>query len=860
MEGLGQQQRVLPGARGFLTAFGQRDSHALILSNGVTNHRPVAGQPYARIRWAEIVELAAVPGNRPKDRAQFVIPSTYVDSDGRTHQVQRERGAFGLLTADIDSGDHSIDMLEEGVSAVLGDAEMLIYSSSSARPDEKKWRVMVPLAVLLPGADYAPTQDAFFKLLEERGIRCDPALARAAQPVFLPNVPPEKRRPGDGAPFFYQMRHRLGQRLVLGPTSPILIKREELRADLDRQVQETRLNRERLSRARLQNTCGDADDFDPIAHFNAHHDISDLLSHYGFERSHRQRGSHWRSPLSESRSYSTEVRDQHWVCVSAWAHNYDIGRITASHNRAGDAFDLYAFFEHGNDKSAAVRAYAQEVRPPRQPSCLPRTKRGSFTGQGAVSAEPPKAPNFLTAEKVELKLKKQLMDALEAAAKWKEGGEKSIPPVTAIRASPGSGKTSAMLSALGEFDIERLQGDVVIYMPTLRLATEAAAVAEALDIGWHVTRGRGANNPETGEPMCARAELAEETGRAGLSVKATLCERILEDGDVVRCPWYAICSGERQAKADEPKPGYLKQWQGLERWPEIRFESHAYLERGNTGSGRVVGLRIVDEKVWQNFLRSAYLPLDDLAHAGVKPPPRGRGRKQAKRYQERAAQAADRVKAGMEVAAALRAGESPVLPHYSEKDFADFAGDEDQLPTILTTLPNARDEELADAIALVRQARNTSRLCAMTWKILSDAKAKGRTDTERLAFLPSWQAPHSTKPPSDVVNLRWLAPFPSDVPTILLDADADPKILDQMHGNALMHEIDMAPNTEVIQVEDRLFSNKSLLDGRKLRAECVGVIRSEVVRDKSDAAGPRGVLVVANKSVVRRFFEDAGIL
>ncbi len=856
--------RIVPASasssKGFLTAFGQHDSHALILASGARNHSPAAGRPYSRIGWSEILRLAKAPGNRAKDRAQFVIPSIYVESDGRTHLVQREHGLFGLLSADIDSGDHDIEAIEESVSAAIGDAEMLIYSSSSAQKEQKKWRIMVPMAELLPGADFAETQTAFFALLSERGIRCDLALARAAQPVFLPNVPPEKRRPEDGTPLFYQTRHHPGPHLLLGPTSPIIRKKEELRAAREREAEERRSIKERRSLEQPRHIIAYEDEFDPIAHFNANNDIADLLNRYGFERCLRRRGSHWKSPLSESGSFSTEIRDDHWVCVSSWPHNYDIGRVTSSGNRAGDAFDLYAYFEHYGDKTAAVRAYAQEVRPRRQSSHPLRTKRGRFTGLGAVACEPPEIPDFFDAEKVGQKLNTCFRDALNKAAKWKESGKKNTPPVTVMKASPGSGKTSAMLSALAAFDIERLKGDVVIYMPTLRLATEAAAAAEALEIGWHVTRGRGAINPETDEPMCARAELAAETGRAGLSIKATLCERILEDSNVARCPWHAICNGERQARAGEPRPGYLKQWRDLEDGPVIRFETHAYLQRGSDGSGRGIGLRIVDEKVWQSFVRLGFLPLEDLLHAGVRPPPRGRGHKWAKDYAERAALAADRQKAGREVAEAFRAAESPVLAHYSEKDFADFAKDEDRRPTILTKLPNARDEDLAEDIALARLDRDTAGLRAMLWKILKDAKAAGRTDTERLKYLPAWQGANGEKPACEAVHLRWLAGFPDDVPTILLDADADPEIVDRMHSNVVMHEIEMAPNAEIVQVEDRVFSNKSLIDGGKLRAECVGVIRSEVVRDKSDPAGPRGVLVVANKSVVRRFFEDAGIL
>jgi hypothetical protein len=188
---------------GFLTANGSRDSHAITLASGVRNPSRHAGQPYSRITWEGIRKLVDRPAALPKDRAAFVILSTYVEHDGRTHAVQRERGTFGGLAVDIDTGNPELAQVVDAVRAVIGNHTAVVYSSASAAPDRRKWRVLVPLATPIHGAEYEATQHALFHLLAEHGLECDVALARTGQPVYLPNVPPE-RRDADGAPRFYQ--------------------------------------------------------------------------------------------------------------------------------------------------------------------------------------------------------------------------------------------------------------------------------------------------------------------------------------------------------------------------------------------------------------------------------------------------------------------------------------------------------------------------------------------------------------------------------------------------------------------------------------------------------------------------------
>ena len=63
--------------------------------------------------------------------------------------------------------------------------------------------------------------------------------------------------------------------------------------------------------------------------------------------------------------------------------------------------------------------------------------------------------------------------------------------------------------------------------------------------------------------------LAERVAKAGLSVKATLCER-RDGGEVVRCPHADRCS-------------YLNQWASLDAAPQLRFEAATYLTPQSLG-------------------------------------------------------------------------------------------------------------------------------------------------------------------------------------------------------------------------------------------------------------------------------------
>lgn len=509
---------------------------------------------------------------------------------------------------------------------------------------------------------------------------------------------------------------------------------------------------------------------------------------------------------------------------------------------------------------AGVAAVADAIAQAK-PREAPRDAAGRFTGAGAIEADPMPAPEFLSLQEAEQALADAMREALEGAAAWDaESGEPA--PVTVIKATPGGGKSVGLRRALQGFDLAKLGGDAVFYSPTMAISDEAARDAEALGLGFHVTRGRSALNPETGQPMCARADEAEELGRLGVPVKPNLCKRDNGDGTMSLCPFYAVCAGLEAPEDGGPAPSYLRQWDSLPPGPVLRFEAHAYLNRRD-GSGRAIGLRIVDEKSWQNALGKADVRADAWARAdlaSVARLPRHIARKiEAKRE----ADAADRVAVARRVLMALQAGESPVLADVSAEEFEDFARqDAATLPTQLETRPSAPAEARRAELEAMARLEREGRKRAAVWRILADAKRRGIDKPERLEWLPDWQGPKGDKEPRDVIRVHWMAQLPTDAPLILLDADADPVMIERLHPGARLVEIAVKPRAEVIQVCDKTFPKAALIgpENRGNRDAWADVIRAEVFRDKADPQGARRVLAGGSKAVVREMFEDAGLI
>jgi hypothetical protein len=474
----------------------------------------------------------------------------------------------------------------------------------------------------------------------------------------------------------------------------------------------------------------------------------------------------------------------------------------------------------------------------------PRDGKGRFTGAGAIeTADAAPMPDFQTPAEAENLILREIGDFLERAAAWQEG---EPPPVLALAASPGAGKSTLARKALARFDLSRFAGDVLFHAPTLQLAEEAAADAERLGAGAHVTRGRNAINPATGETMCQRPELPEAAAKAGLAIKPTTCEREKEDGTVELCPHHASCA-------------YIRQWAELQTMPALRFEATAYIAGPGDGSQRPIGLRVIDESFWRELVRVADLPIDRW----LRPRQPQKPRRKAPEGQAEAL-AADTTRAAGDVLAALQDGRSPLSLPYTAEDYRAFAQAERPVPT-LKTGPGAAPELLAQEVAAFAALDPDAGKRAAVWQVLAEAKEKGLAATDRLRIVRD--VPSDGTGERRELRVTWLAEPPRDKPVLSLDADADPDIIERLYPGARIVRAELRPNAHVVQMTDRTFSKaatldrpartgKQAIDNRSKRRELAWLVRAEVYRDR--LTGGRGVLAIATRELVRAMFADAG--
>ena len=314
---------------------------------------------YESISLAEIAKMVSDPQATEKADAAFIIPSSYRAHDGRKHSAQREHGEFHYLALDIDEGSPSLVELKDAVKRATADATALIYSSSGASDDNRKWRVLIPLLEPISGADYGDTQSAFFHLMSEQGITCDAALARVGQPIYLPNVPPAKRD-AHGQPLFYhQDRHR-GEGYLDVKNSSIWGEVQFRREQAERAEKQAEQDRAARQAARIARREASGDDLDPVAEFNARHTVEDMLLRCGYTRDGNSQS--YASRYQSSGSFATKCFGDYWVSLSGSDVGAVIGAVKGDYCW-GDAFDLFCHFEHNGDMKSAVREYARELRP-----------------------------------------------------------------------------------------------------------------------------------------------------------------------------------------------------------------------------------------------------------------------------------------------------------------------------------------------------------------------------------------------------------------------------------------------------------------------------------------------------------------
>ncbi|AWW47552.1 hypothetical protein DPM17_02145 [Polynucleobacter paneuropaeus] len=289
------------------------------------------------------------PSSYPKDKAPWIIPSEYRESDARTHKIQKENGKYWLLTVDIDSGNIEFDVIKAAIVNLFGKDQLArIYSTGSAAVDCRKWRVLIPLEIPLDASCWQFWQSCLNTWLMDYGITPDRVLERCGQLVYLPNIPPTYRSE-DGQPLFYQseligndpLTESSSQTWADWLLSQTAIANEH--ANLVRGFREERIK----SPKKLMGES-------VIDEFNRSYSIDQLLREYGYELSPNEHD--WRSQNQTNKSYATRNHGEYWTSLSQSDTDVGLGRRCSSGTGCfGDAFDLFCFYEHGNDHKKAIK-------------------------------------------------------------------------------------------------------------------------------------------------------------------------------------------------------------------------------------------------------------------------------------------------------------------------------------------------------------------------------------------------------------------------------------------------------------------------------------------------------------------------
>lgn len=325
-------------------------THRVVVFDGSFDTHIEDGQDYKTLTLREVFD--AEPALRDKAQAPAMIPSSYSRFDARRHEAQRQRGHYVALAADIDQGNVAMDAVRAVVRAFVGEGvAFLVYSSSSAKPDAKKWRIVVPLAEALPFAAWQDLQEAFFTFMEAQGVAVDWALSRAGQPVYLPNVPTDKRD-WQGKPLFHE-RECVDGRGLTDADGVVSAALADLRAARERDEAE-RQRAQQAARQALQARAGSTKSA-VIDAFNQAYSVEQMLEANGYERGPRDS---WRSPYQSSKTFATRNFGDHWVSMSESDDRAGLG-ASCDAGRFGDAFDLFCHFDHRGDVKKAVRDAAR---------------------------------------------------------------------------------------------------------------------------------------------------------------------------------------------------------------------------------------------------------------------------------------------------------------------------------------------------------------------------------------------------------------------------------------------------------------------------------------------------------------------
>lgn len=290
-----------------------------------------------------------------------------------------EPKALAMLATDFDDGNLSTTNIHIAVASFFGaEAIWCVFSTASSQPDNRRWRLFIPLAQPVAPEVWLRMQRGFAAYLKGRGVTVDATADRATQLHFLPNVPYSvtdkqgrevaTRNPETGEPLHFE--HVFGGVTLFDPAGALTAEATQALAELDeldkaaeeqrqQKAQEAARKRAEREAQRQQQLASGGDGMTPVERFNLEHSTEALMVTYGYSESPDKPG-HWRSPLQTSGTFATQVReDGSWFSLSGSDAAAGLGTKQGS-GVGGDAFDLFTFFEHRGHRSKAVAVAGQQ--------------------------------------------------------------------------------------------------------------------------------------------------------------------------------------------------------------------------------------------------------------------------------------------------------------------------------------------------------------------------------------------------------------------------------------------------------------------------------------------------------------------
>lgn len=319
------------------SGFGSHHTNGSLMPDG--SKRPdVNRTPYVGITFEGIQALVDNPQTLKKDKAQWLVPSSYKGEYGRTHKYQRDNGQYWCLWADLDIDPPTIEKLDNELGFYLG-CNYEIYTSRSATKDKQKSHINIPLDEPLSGLRWAMAQVCLNDWLEEQGIKPDRASERTGQITYLPNrgefyASASSRDVEYFDPCEHFKEEMDAKFLAIGTYNTELIARKAA----------SKIKKEQRLAIGVDS---------PVDEYNDLYQVEDVLIKYGYVQ-HELHLDRFMHPASGTGSFSATVRNNRVHAMSAEDPLCTM-RAEGGSLGAHDAFSAFTVLAHNGDTKAAIK-------------------------------------------------------------------------------------------------------------------------------------------------------------------------------------------------------------------------------------------------------------------------------------------------------------------------------------------------------------------------------------------------------------------------------------------------------------------------------------------------------------------------